>query len=80
LHPHIACGDAPYADGWRSGSWAGFGSEFTDPAPWYFRTVASWVRLFFDSGLTLIELLEPLHPESNKPASIVFVAVKPKIE
>ncbi len=80
LHPYIACGDTPYTDGWRPGSWTGFGSEFSDPAPWYFRTVASWVRLFIDSGLALVELLEPLHPETNKPASIVFVGAKPEVE
>lgn len=80
LHPHIACGDVPYTDGWRLGSWAGFGPEFSDPAPWYFRTVASWVRLFFNSGLALVELLEPLHPETQKPASIVFVGAKPRVE
>ncbi len=80
LHPHMACGDAPYTDGWRPGSWAGFGPEFSDPAPWYFRTVASWMKLFVDSGLALIELLEPLHPETNKPASIVFVGAKPDVE
>jgi 2-polyprenyl-3-methyl-5-hydroxy-6-metoxy-1,4-benzoquinol methylase len=77
LHPHIACGDAPYTDGWRSGSWTGFGPEFSDPAPWYFRTVASWVKLFWYSGLALVELLEPLHPETTRPASIVFVGAKP---
>ena len=46
LHPLIECGEAPYLDGWRKGSWAGFGNEFTDPAPWYFRTLESWIRLF----------------------------------
>ncbi len=77
LHPHIAGGEAPYTDGWRAGSWAGFGPEFSDPAPWYFRTVASWVKMFGDHGLALVELLEPLHPETRKPASIVFVGAKP---
>ena len=24
MHPLVACGDAPYEDGWREGSWAGF--------------------------------------------------------
>ncbi|MGZ5058164.1 MAG: class I SAM-dependent methyltransferase, partial [Methylobacter sp.] len=38
LHPVMVCGDLPYRDGWREGSWAGFNSDFTDPAPWYFRT------------------------------------------
>jgi SAM-dependent methyltransferase len=37
LHPVVACGERPYQDGWREGSWAGFSSDFTDPAPWYFR-------------------------------------------
>ena len=73
LHPLIATGDQPYRDGWRTGSWAGFSAEFTDPAPWYFRTVGSWVRLFAASGLRLIQVREPLHPTTGKPASIIFV-------
>src|SRR5215207_9655061 len=40
LHPLVACGDQPYMDGWRTGSWAGFSEDFSDPAPWYFRTLA----------------------------------------
>jgi 2-polyprenyl-3-methyl-5-hydroxy-6-metoxy-1,4-benzoquinol methylase len=39
LHPHVACGDLPYVSGWRNGSWAGFSTDFTDPAPWFFRTL-----------------------------------------
>ncbi len=74
LHPLVATGDAPYVDGWRTGSWAGFGSDFTDPAPWYFRTLESWVRLFGESGLRVAEIREPVHPNSGKPASAVFVA------
>ena len=74
LHPLVATGDAPYVDGWRTGSWAGFSNDFTDPAPWYFRTMESWVRLFVDSGLDLVEIREPVHPSSGKPASAVFVA------
>ena len=74
LHPLVATGDLAYVDGWREGSWAGFGADFSDPSPWYFRTTASWVRLLTDSGLRLLELREPLHPVSGKPASIIFVA------
>jgi len=74
LHPVVANGDARYEDGWRAGSWAGFSSDFSDPAPWYFRTIESWVRLFEASGLRLIDLREPLHPISARPASIIFVA------
>ena len=74
LHPVVACGDQPYKDGWRTGSWAGFSSDFSDPAPWYFRTLESWVDLIARSGLRLIEMREPVHPTSQKPASVIFIA------
>ncbi|MEJ2479941.1 MAG: methyltransferase domain-containing protein [Acidihalobacter sp.] len=74
LHPLIACGDAPYLDGWRDGSWDGCGEEFTDPAPWYFRTLESWGRLFTARGLRLLEVREPLHPANSRPVSVLFVA------
>lgn len=74
LHPVMVCGDLPYRDGWREGSWAGFSSEFTDPAPWYFRTIESWTKLFVDGGFRLLEIREPLHPKTGKPASVIFVA------
>lgn len=74
LHPLLACGALPYADGWRPGSWAGFGPEFSDPAPWYFRTLESWVRLIDDSGLQLRRVREPLHPRTGQPASVLFIA------
>lgn len=74
LHPVIAAGDFPYKDGWREGSWAGFSSAFSDPAPWYFRTTQTWVDLIVRSGLRLVELREPVHPISSKPASMIFVA------
>ena len=74
LHPLIATGDLPYVDGWRTGSWAGFSADFTDPAPWYFRTMESWVRLFSESGFRLLEVREPINPKTQKPASALFVA------
>jgi hypothetical protein len=74
LHPVVACGTHPYRDGWREGTWTGFSSEFCDPAPWYFRTLESWVRLFQDSGLRLVELREPGHPATGHPVSVIFVA------
>ena len=74
LHPVMACGDTPYQDGWREGSWAGFSSDFVDPAPWYFRTLESWIQLFMTSRLRLIEMREPLHPQTQKPASVIFIA------
>lgn len=74
LHPVTACGDHPYQDGWRQGSWAGFSADFSDPAPWYFRTLESWIRLFAEHGLRLLELREPLHPQTRQPASVLFMA------
>jgi SAM-dependent methyltransferase len=76
LHPIAACGDAPYADAWREGSWSGFSSDFTDPVPWYFRTLESWVDLFSENGLRLLELREPIHPGTGKPASIILVGAR----
>jgi 2-polyprenyl-3-methyl-5-hydroxy-6-metoxy-1,4-benzoquinol methylase len=73
MHPTIAYGETSYVDGWRSGSWAGFSDNFTDPAPWYFRTIATWVNLFVANGASLVEIREPIHPQTNKPASIIFI-------
>lgn len=74
LHPLIASGDQPYVDGWRTGSWAGFSADFTDPAPWYFRTLESWVRLLSESGFRVLEVREPVNPKTQKPASALFIA------
>lgn len=74
LHPVSACGELPYQDGWREGSWKGFGSAFTDPAPWYFRTLESWTGLFARNGLRLIETRETRHPETGQPVSVIFIA------
>lgn len=74
LHPLIACGEHVYRDGWREGSWVGFSDDFVRPAPWYFRTLANWIALFESSGLRVREIREPLHPDTGKPASIIFIA------
>jgi 2-polyprenyl-3-methyl-5-hydroxy-6-metoxy-1,4-benzoquinol methylase len=74
LHPIASCGDESYTDGWRTGSWAGFSEEFSDPAPWYFRTMESWEHLLADSGFRILETREPVHPETGKPASVIFIA------
>lgn len=77
-HPVIAGGDLPYADGWREGSWAGCGDSFAKPAPWYFRTVETWVKLIRGSGLELLELREPMHPLTSRPASLIIIAKCPQ--
>ncbi|MEO8998935.1 MAG: methyltransferase domain-containing protein [Rhodanobacter sp.] len=74
LHPRAACGDHPCQDGWRAGSWEGFNADFDDPAPWYFRTLESWIRLFAEHGFQRLELREPRHPQTRQPASVIFMA------
>ena len=76
-HPVVAGGDLPYVDGWREGSWAGCGDKFGRAAPWYFRTIESWVKLLRDSGLQLVEVREPQHPLNRKPASLILIAESP---
>jgi 2-polyprenyl-3-methyl-5-hydroxy-6-metoxy-1,4-benzoquinol methylase len=73
IHPLVACGDRPYRDGWREESWTGFGAMFPAPAPWYFRTLSSWVALFARTGWQVCEMREPLHPGTGRPASVIFV-------
>lgn len=74
LHPLIACGELPYVDGWRTGSWAGFSDAFSDAPPWYFRTLPTWFDLLWDSGLIVREMQEPLDPRTGKPVSVIFRA------
>lgn len=74
LHPVAACGAQAYEDGWREGSWDGFSSAFSHPAPWYFRTLESWHTLFPRFGLTLLEQREPSRPEAEAPQSLLLIA------
>lgn len=73
LHPNISCGDLPYIDGWREGSWTGFSNEFSDPAPWYFRTIESWFNLFHNSEFKLNQISEPTNLKTGKAASLIMV-------
>ncbi|MFN6562933.1 MAG: class I SAM-dependent methyltransferase [Nostoc sp. ChiSLP01] len=73
LHPLIACGDSPYSDGWRQTSWQGIGLESFHPAPWYFRTIESWICEFHLKNYRLLKLIEPCHPKTKKPVSILFI-------
>ena len=78
LHPATLDAEAAYMrDGWRESTWTGCGKGFVDPAPWYFRTLASWTSLFRDAGLRLLEVREPRHPETGTPASLLFILAAP---
>ena len=77
-HPIVAGGELPYEDGWREGSWAGCGNSFSKAAPWYFRTIETWVKLLRDCGLHVAELREPIHPVTKKPASLILIGESPQ--
>jgi len=70
--PHPCFSNANYTDGWCTGSWQGFNTAFKDPAPWYFRTLSSWVNLFNQNGLSLEQIIEPRNKSNGQIASIIF--------
>lgn len=74
IHPINGCGDKVYEDGWRAGSWTGFNDGFSDPPPWYFRTLESWKALFSKYEMEIKDIIEPLHPKTNTAASVIFIA------
>lgn len=76
LHPVVACGSLPYEDGWRDGSWIGFGAEFRDPPPWYFRTLESWHAMLRRCRWEVVEFREPTGLRASAPASVIFVCVQ----
>jgi len=73
LHPVAACGEQPYRDGWREGSWLGFSSDFNNPAPWYFRTLETWRALLQRCGFDILECREPKAAGAVTPASVIWI-------
>lgn len=80
IHPLSNSKDAPYKDGWRTGTWDGFNSQFKDPAPWFFRTLESWKLLFLNNGFTLEKntrdpfcIIEPRYNDLEKNISLIIV-------
>jgi 2-polyprenyl-3-methyl-5-hydroxy-6-metoxy-1,4-benzoquinol methylase len=74
VHPWAAMGDEGYVDGWRTETFAGFGGEFAAAMPWFFRTFASWMDMIADAGYRLARLIEPIHPSTGRPASLLIIA------
>lgn len=75
LHPQSIAGQSGWDEGWRQGSWSGFGEDFSDPAPWYFRTMDGWQRLYVKYGFELQQVHEPYDQLLGLPASVIFVGV-----
>lgn len=74
LHPWSACGEHAYADGWRLETFAAFADEFSEPMPWYFRTLESWLALLHASGWRLSRLGEACRPDTGSPCSLLLIA------
>lgn len=74
VHPWAAMGDEGYVDGWRTETFSGFGGEFAAPMPWFFRTIASWMDVIAGAGYRLARLMEPIHPSTGRPASLLIIA------
>ncbi len=73
IHPFASISTQPYVDGWRLELFKSFDADFSKPMPWYFRTVSSWLNVFKESGLTIVENIEPVHPETQQPLSLLLV-------
>ncbi len=73
LHPVAACGNQPYQDGWRAGTWTGFSADFSNPAPWFFRTLGSWYAMLRRCGFDVVECREPTARGSSAPSSIIYL-------
>jgi len=76
VHPWIACGDAPYRDGWRTETFDALGGSFPSAMPWYFRTLSSWTQAIHEAGFDIAHLEEPIHPETERPLSLLMTCVR----
>lgn len=78
LHPFSLDLTKPYQSGWRKDSYKGLKRNFEMPYKWYYRTLEDWIQLFKKSDLNLIALKEPIHPITERPASVIFILKKKK--
>jgi 2-polyprenyl-3-methyl-5-hydroxy-6-metoxy-1,4-benzoquinol methylase len=74
VHPWAARGEGAYSDGWREESFADFPVPFPTAMRWYSRTLAGWFTLLRSSGLVVVALHEPSHPDRVEPLSLLLVA------
>ncbi len=72
VHAWSARGESPYRDEWRTETFGAFAVPFPAVMPWYYRTLSSWVQQFALAGLRVMQLDEPLHPDTSAPLSLLF--------
>jgi 2-polyprenyl-3-methyl-5-hydroxy-6-metoxy-1,4-benzoquinol methylase len=73
VHPWAAH-DGDYRDGWRTESFSSFGGAFSEPMPWFFRTLASWISDLHEAGWIVERCIEPIDPSTNRPVSLILIA------
>lgn len=73
LHPWRAGNEARYQDGWQVETFSTLAEGFSEPMPWFFRTLESWLKLLQQTGWRLQWLQEPLHPQSEQPVSLLLL-------
>ena len=78
VHPHIASAGR-YENGWRDETFTNLPGQWSC-MPWFFRTMGSWVDALTSSGWNLVRLVEPIHPETRMPASLILDAMPNSIE
>jgi 2-polyprenyl-3-methyl-5-hydroxy-6-metoxy-1,4-benzoquinol methylase len=74
VHPVLGGSEPPYQDGWREERFDALGEGFRSAMPWFFRTLATWIRELREAGLQLHECREPLSPTTGVPLSLLLVA------
>ncbi|MEX2284428.1 MAG: class I SAM-dependent methyltransferase [Gemmatimonadota bacterium] len=78
VHPWSARGTAAYTDGWRTESFSSYPEAFAQSMPWYYRTLGSWVEVLQHAGFAIEQIIEPAHPDTGDPLSLL-IAAKPTL-
>ena len=74
IHPWSGRGEKTYADGWRTETFSDFGPGFSEPMPWFFRKLESWMKVLGGNGYAVLDLREPVDAETGQPLSMVILA------
>jgi len=71
LHPDA--GHAFEPSHWKPNVWEGLPDHFSDPYPYYHRSMSDWQLMFRECQLDILRQQEQLHPRTKRPTSIIFV-------
>jgi 2-polyprenyl-3-methyl-5-hydroxy-6-metoxy-1,4-benzoquinol methylase len=71
VHPEKIA-DESNEDAWRVEHFTGFGSDFLQAMPWYFRRLESWIALLTQNQWVVKSVAEPVHPTTQEPLSLLL--------